>query len=194
VKGKTNNSNPFTPIFLYLKIYGDSMTSEKRRENIESILKKSNEPITATTLAKKFSVSRQVIVGDIALMRAAGLRISATPRGYIFDSDKENQICFTIACQHDNENMAKELYTIVDNGGIVFDVTVEHPVYGEISGELRISSRYEADMFLEKIKSNKAQPLMKLTGGIHLHKIKCNSENEKKRIIETLKHEQIILE
>lgn len=170
------------------------MTSEKRRENIESILKESTEPITATALAKKYSVSRQVIVGDIALMRAAGSKIFATPRGYILDSETNNQICFTIACQHNDEKMAKELYTIVDNGGTIFDVTVEHPVYGEISGELRISSRYEADMFLEKVNNNQAQPLMRLTGGIHLHKIKCNSESEKKRIIEMLKKEQIILE
>ncbi len=169
------------------------MTSEKRREKINIILKKSKEPITATALAKEFSVSRQVIVGDIALMRAAGLKISATPRGYILDSEADNQLSFTIACQHDNENMAKELYIIVDNGGTIFDVTVEHPVYGEISGELRISSRYEADMFLEKVKNNQAHPLMRLTDGIHLHKIKCNSENEKERIIDKLMEEQIIL-
>ncbi len=170
------------------------MNSEKRREQIELILKESTEPITATTLAKKFSVSRQVIVGDIALMRAAGSEISATPRGYIFEQDIDSLLSFTIACQHDNENMYKELYLIVDNGGTIIDVTVEHPVYGEISGELRISSRYEVDMFIEKIKANQAQPLMKLTGGIHLHKIKCNTENEKKRIIEALRKEQIVLE
>ncbi len=170
------------------------MTSDKRRENIELILQRSNEPITATALAKEFSVSRQVIVGDIALMRAAGLKISATPRGYIFDSEKESQICFTVACSHDIGNMEKELYAIVDNGGTAYDVTVEHPIYGQISGELRISSRYEADMFLKKIRSNVAQPLMKLTDGIHIHKIKCSSENEKKRIIEALKNEQIIME
>lgn len=170
------------------------MSSEKRRENIELILKRSNEPVTATALAKEFSISRQVIVGDIALMRASGMKISASPRGYILDSEIDNQICFTVVCNHDIDDMEKELYAIVDNGGTVFDVTVEHPVYSEISGELRISSRYEADMFLQKIRSNEAQPLMKLTDGIHIHKIKCNSENEKKRILEALEKEQIILE
>lgn len=171
------------------------MNSYERRENIESILKNNTEPITASALAKKFAVSRQIIVGDIALMRAAGLEISATPRGYVLNSKSEiSEDIFTIACCHDEENLAKELYVVVDNGGTIMNVTVEHPVYGEISGELRISTRYEADMFLEKIKNNEAQPLMILTGGIHLHTIKCKDEQTRNRIIEALKKDNIILE
>lgn len=170
------------------------MTSDKRREKIEDKLVRSKEPITATELAKKFSVSRQVIVGDIALMRAAGKKISATPRGYVLNIEPEEAATiFTIACRHDEENMETELYTVVDNGGTIMDVTVEHPIYGEISGELRISTRYEVDMFLEKIKNNEALPLMKLTGGIHLHKIKCKDELIRKRIIDALNNEKIIL-
>lgn len=182
-------------LLLYPNLNGDEMTSEERRENITSILKNNKEPITAAALAKKFSVSRQVIVGDIALMRASGQKISATPRGYVLNSEPEaDDNVFTIACLHDNDNMSKELYTIVDNGGTVLDVTVEHPIYGEISGELRISTRYDADMFLEKIKSNEAQPLMKLTGGIHIHRIKCGNEAAAHRIVEALKKENILLE
>lgn len=171
------------------------MNPEERRENLLSILNNSEEPIAATALAKKFSVSRQVIVGDIALMRAAGIKISATPRGYVLITEAEkNDNLFTIACSHDEDKMINELYAVVDNGGTVMDVTVEHPVYGEISGELHISTRYDVDIFLEKIKNNQAQPLMRLTGGIHLHTIKCNDEQSQKRIIEALKKENIILE
>lgn len=171
------------------------MTSEERRENIEYILKNSKDPVTATALAKKFSVSRQVIVGDVALMRAAGKKVFATPRGYVLNSEPETgDNVFTIACHHDNDDMDKELYIIVDNGGTILDVTVEHPVYGEISGELRISTRYDADMFLEKIKNNEAQPLMRLTGGIHIHRIKCKDGATSHRIIEALRKENILLE
>lgn len=171
------------------------MNSEERRENIELILKGASSPVTASVLAKKFSVSRQIIVGDVALMRAAGIKISATPRGYILDLGNQiKETVFTVACCHNNENMYKELYAVVDNGGTIINVIVEHPVYGEISGELYISSRYDADMFLEKIKSSEAQPLMRLTGGIHLHTIKCNNEKARKRIIYALKNEHIILE
>lgn len=170
------------------------MTAQERREEIEKLLKKSTESISATTLAKKFSVSRQIIVGDIALLRAAGLKISATPRGYIMNSTIENtDLIFTIACNHSKEDTAKELYTIVDNGGTILDVTVEHPIYGEIVGELRISSRYDVDLFLKKTENYKAQPLNKLTGGIHLHRIKCNNKEVMERIIHELKKEKILL-
>jgi len=178
-----------------MKIYGDEMTSEERREKIELILNNNKEPISATALSKKFSVSRQVIVGDIALMRAAGSKISATPRGYVLNHEPEDATnIFTIACLHDNDNMAKELYAVVDNGGTILDVTVEHPIYGEISGELRISTRYDADVFLEKIKNDEVQPLMRLTDGIHIHRIKCKDESSCRRIIEALKKENILLE
>ena len=170
------------------------MTSEERRLQIEEILNNNTEPITASALAKKFSVSRQVIVGDIALMRARGLKIYATPRGYISDREDESQCIFTVACCHDDNNMGAELYAVVDNGGTVQDVTVEHPIYGEIMGELRLKSRYDVDLFLKKVAENKVQPLMRLTGGIHLHTIKCRDEETKKRIIEVLKKENIALD
>nr|WP_300090728.1 transcription repressor NadR [Sedimentibacter sp.] len=171
------------------------MPSDERRKKIEKTLRNNTEPVSATALAKSFSVSRQVIVGDIALMRAAGIKISATPRGYVINS--ENDKCdndYTIACSHDDKNMAEELYAVVDNGGTLVDVTVEHPVYGQIVGELRISSRYDADLFMEKIKNNQAQPLSNLTGGIHLHTIRCRDEETLKRIKEALKKHNIILE
>ncbi len=170
------------------------MTSEDRRLEIEEILNNFTEPITASALAKRFSVSRQVIVGDIALMRAGGFKISATPRGYVLDKeDDDDEFVFTVACCHDDEKMKTELYAVVDNGGTVQDVTVEHPIYGEIIGELHLKSRYDVDLFLEKVAHNKVQPLMRLTGGIHLHTIKCKDEEAKRRIIEMLNKEQIIL-
>ncbi|MEL7646573.1 MAG: transcription repressor NadR [Sedimentibacter sp.] len=171
------------------------MISEERRKNIEKTLRNNTEPVSANALARQFSVSRQVIVGDIALMRAAGVKISATPRGYVINSDFEKtENTYTVACCHDDKNMIMELYAVVDNGGTVADVTVEHPVYGQITGELRISSRYDADLFMDKIKNNAAQPLMHLTGGIHLHTIRCADDQTFVRIREALKKENIICE
>jgi len=171
------------------------MTSEERRENIMLVLKSNLDPISATYLAKKLSVSRQIIVGDIALMRATGIKISATPRGYVLNvAVAINENVYTIACCHDDTNMAAELYAVVDNGGTLLDVTVEHPIYGQIVGQLHISSRYDADLFLKKVENNQAQPLMRLTGGIHLHTIKCSDEETFNRIIKALKKENIILE
>ncbi len=170
------------------------MTSEKRRVQIEKILNNNTEPVTASYFAKEFSVSRQVIVGDIALMRAGGLKISATPRGYILDREEDSKCVFTVACCHDDITLADELYAIVDKGGTVQDVIVEHPIYGEIIGELHIQSRYDVDLFLKKLKENKVQPLLRLTDGIHLHTIKCRDEESKNRIIDVLKSKKFILE
>ncbi|MDI9495677.1 MAG: transcription repressor NadR [Bacillota bacterium] len=170
------------------------MTSEERRKQIEEILSNNLDPVTASYLAKEFSVSRQVIVGDIAIMRAGGIKITATPRGYVLEREADNQVVFTVACCHDKKTLGEELYAIVDNGGLVRDVTVEHPIYGEIVGELQIGSRYDVDLFLKKVADNKVQPLSKLTDGIHLHTIKCKDAETKKRIINVLKAKNILLD
>lgn len=171
------------------------MTSTERRAQIERILNEETEAISGSTLAERFSVSRQVIVGDIALMRASGLKISATPRGYIMV--KENRTpknVYTIVCKHSDKNMAKELYAVVDNGGAVLDITVEHAFYGQIVGELQIFSRYDVDLFLEKIERNKAEPLSKLTGGIHLHTIEYKDKESLERILQALRKDEILIE
>ena len=64
----------------------NTLTTETRREKIKEMLQKTDHPVTASSLAEHFSVSRQIIVGDIALLRASGLQILATPRGYLMDS------------------------------------------------------------------------------------------------------------
>lgn len=171
------------------------MTSNERRIQIEIMLNESSEPITATTLAKSFSVSRQLIVGDIALMRASGLKILATPRGYVISKELINpKNIYTIVCNHSSKNMANELYHVVDNGGALLDVTVEHPIYGQIVAELQIFSRFDVDLFLKKIEKNSAQPLSTLTKGIHLHTIQCNDDDSYMRIIEALRKDKILLE
>jgi len=172
------------------------MDAAQRREGILEILKENSQPVSANVIASRFAVSRQIIVGDIALLRAANIAISATPRGYILidrngDTDK---IMRTIACRHNRDNLAEELYTIVDNGCGLIDVIVEHSIYGQISGQLHIFSRYDADCFLEKLKKDHAIPLSDLTGGVHLHTISCSSENAYERVLSELKAKGILFE
>lgn len=154
------------------------MDTEKRRNKIIETLKGSGGPVTASSLARQFSVSRQVIVSDIALLRAGGYPVTATPRGYVLnESTPEFPYAYTgiIACRHGSEDMKNELYTVVDYGGTVIDVTVEHSVYGQLSGLLHISSRYEADQFLSQV-GNHNRPLSDITGGIHIHHIGCRDK------------------
>lgn len=148
-----------------------------RREKIVNILRASDAAISATSLAAEFNVSRQIIVGDVALIRAQGIDINATPRGYVLASNDENIIRRTIVCCHSGEDMITELNTIVDFGCKVIDVIVEHPVYGQIVGQLQIASRYDVQQFVDRVKSQKAHSLSELTDGVHLHTIEVPSED-----------------
>ena len=75
------------------------MRAEERRQVILDMLQSSSQPVSATALAARFSVSRQIIVGDIAILRAGGAEISATPRGYVLPQATDG-ITRTIACRH----------------------------------------------------------------------------------------------
>lgn len=168
------------------------LNANERRDKIVKILRENTQPVSASALAKRLDVSRQVIVGDVALLRAADVQISATPRGYILEERTVRTDTYTIACRHSRENLAEELYTIVDNGGGLLDVTVEHPVYGQLSGQLRIFSRYDANKFLQKLDKSKAPPLSMLTNGIHLHTISCSTPEIYQRIEKALKEKEIL--
>ena len=147
----------------------------KRGAYILTALKQSDAPLTASSLAERLSVSRQIIVSDVAILRASGEDIIATPKGYILGTPAED-FPFTgmIVCRHSQEQLADELYTIVDLGGTVIDVTIEHAIYGELSGTLDLASRYDVDVFLAKVQEEEsAMPISTLTGGIHLHRIGC---------------------
>ena len=171
------------------------MNSAERREKIIELLKDSKQPVSAGSIAEKFHVSRQVIVNDIALLRAASKEIAATPRGYVLEKPGGTPGgTYTIACCHQNDLLPEELYTVVDNGGGLIDVIVEHPLYGQISGQLHIFSRYDVDCFLQKVKDYEAVPLSGLTGGVHLHTISCPNEEVFSRITASLREKKILLE
>lgn len=171
------------------------MDAGQRRQEILELLGQNEQPVSASTIANKFHVSRQIIVGDIALLRAANVAISATPRGYVLqDNAHSDEFVYTIACKHSQEDLLQELYTIVDNGGRLLDVIVEHAVYGQISGQLHIFSRYDADAFIEKLAKYDASPLLNLTNGVHLHTISCQSEEAYNRILTELKSKGFLFE
>lgn len=169
------------------------MQTQARRGAIETLLRQSATPMSATALASRFSVSRQIIVGDIALLRAAGANISATPRGYII-LPAASGVTRKIACQHGAQAMGAELNAIVDQGCTVVDVIVEHPIYGQLTGSLHLSSRYDVAQFLERCAQGGAQPLSNLTEGIHLHTLLCPDEASYGRVTETLGRLRLLLE
>ena len=167
------------------------MNAEQRREAILNILRRADQPLSATALAGTFSVSRQIVVGDIALLRAAGADISATPRGYVMQQGTTG-LFYKVATRHTAENMEAELNAMVDQGCTVVDVIVEHPIYGELTGALDLSSRYDVRQFIQR--SMETRPLSLLTEGIHLHTLSCPSEEAYLRVKEQLRSLGILLE
>ncbi len=159
------------------------MTAAERREKIRQMLCSSQEPLSATALANQLGVSRQVIVGDVALLRAAGEDITATARGYIVPTAEG--LTVQLACCHTARETTGELYAMVDCGCTVIDVVVEHPVYGQLTAPLQLSSRYDVDQYMERMTASAAQPLSLLTEGVHLHTLACPGQ----RALEHLKEQ-----
>lgn len=164
------------------------MDANERRIEIKRLLNLAEEPIKGTDLSEKLEVSRQVIVQDIAILRARGENILATPQGYLIPKIYErNKLIKTIACIHsNNEELEEELRLIVDLGGKVIDVIVEHPLYGEIKSQLQIGSRHDLNLFINSLNETKAEPLSSLTGGVHLHTIEVDDEKIFSKIKEKL--------
>lgn len=167
------------------------MNGENRRETLLRMLAEAQAPLAAGKLAKSLSVSRQIIVGDVALLRAQGTDIIATPRGYLL-SDKLTGVQERVACRHTREETRKELETLVDQGVEVVDVIVDHAVYGQLTGQLHLRSRYDVAEFMAQ--SEQAPPLSTLTGGVHLHTLRGESRESLERAKEALRKAGILLE
>lgn len=171
------------------------MDAWERRDKILSTLNKNKKPIKGTELSKIFKVSRQVIVQDIALLRARGEDILATPQGYIVPKVyKEDKLTKKIVCKHNGyDEIEDELRTIIDLGGKVVDVIVEHPLYGEIKSPLEISSRSDLKEFMDNIKKTQAEPLSSLTEGIHIHTIEVEDKKSFIKIKEELTRKKYLI-
>ena len=151
---------------------------QERREQILKILKNSDKPVAGTELAKQLGVSRQVIVQDIALLRAVNKNILSTNKGYLLFAEKEaDKACKRFyKVKHSADGMQQELYAIVDCGGRVLDVEVDHPIYGQIMADLIIHNRQDVDNFVREVKVFGTKPLSSLTEDIHYHTVEADSE------------------
>ncbi|MBX6773585.1 MAG: transcription repressor NadR [Chloroflexi bacterium] len=149
------------------------MTTEERRQAIKELLATARRPVPGRDLARIFDVSRQVVVQDIAVLRAAGVPIVATSRGYT-TPPVPGLHRSVVAVRHRPEQTAEELFLIVDQGVRVVDVIVEHPIYGELRGLLMHASREDVRAFLDLVRSRRAHLLSELTDGVHLHTLEAD--------------------
>ncbi|MBR0599565.1 transcription repressor NadR [Sinanaerobacter chloroacetimidivorans] len=170
------------------------MSGEERRKKIIELLKKNQEPISGGELSKLLGVTRQVIVQDIALLRAVNRNILSTTKGYLlyYQEDQKVNRCFMV--KHTNDQIEDELCTIVDAGGKILDVIVMHDIYGEISSDLIIKTRQDVADFISKLRNQQTVPLKELTGGVHLHTVEADSETMLDRIEMLLKSKGYLIE
>lgn len=164
------------------------MDTTQRRIEIEKRLLNTEIYLSGTMLAEEFNVSRQVIVQDIAILRAKGIPVIATPQGYMIAKAFSHEGIKKVikSTHHTLEELEEELQIIVDNGGSILDVIIEHDVYGEIKADLNITSKKEIKSFIKALSSSVSRPLSTVTNGVHFHTIQIRNEQDYADIIEEL--------
>lgn len=169
------------------------MEGKERRNQIIELLSQSDKPISGTEIAEKLGVSRQVIVQDIALLRATNKNILSTNKGYVLFGGK-TKATRTFHVSHSDEGMEAELLAIVENGGKILDVVVEHEIYGQITVDLIIQTRRDVREFMEKITaSDDVKPLKLLTNDEHYHTVEADREEDLDEIGRVLKEKGFLL-
>ncbi len=151
-----------------------ALIGQKRREQLINILKSTEQPVSGTDLARQLQVSRQIIVQDMALIRANGIDVLSTNRGYVIQKSEQASRVFKII--HTNEQVEDELNLFVDFGAKVENVFVYHKVYGVIKADMNIKSRRDVRKYIESIASGKSTNLMNLTSNYHYHTIVAEDE------------------
>jgi transcriptional regulator of NAD metabolism len=172
-------------------INGDA--GDRRRRRIVDWIRSRKGPVQGGDIAARFHVSRQCVVQDVAILRASGTEILATPQGYRLPENGSHSVRAILACRHNPSRTEEELQILVDHGLQVLDVMVEHPLYGELRGPLMIRSRVDLQDFLQNVKKTKAMLLLSLTGGVHLHTVEASREDLIERAKTQLRARGILL-
>lgn len=163
------------------------MNTAQRRTEILKLLQQEEKPVAARAMASQFGVSRQVIVQDMAVIRASTPGILSTTRGYVLQQDKDIACTREFKVRHGQEHAAEELNLIVDCGGRVKNISISHRVYGRVTAEMDIRSRQDVNEFVQAINSSHSSVLSSATSGYHYHLIEASSRERLDLIGEQLK-------
>ncbi len=161
------------------------MKAGERRTAIVNLLLSLDRPISGSSLAEEFGVSRQIIVQDISVLKGSGYDILSTHNGYVIQQTPLKERVFKV--YHTTEQTENELNIIVELGGTVVDVFVWHKVYGKVSAQLNIFSKLHIKQFIEGVRTGKSTELMNITGGYHYHTVRADSDEILDKIGEALK-------
>ena len=168
------------------------MKAHERRAEILSLIGNSQNPVAANFLSEKYSVSRQVIVQDIAILRAQGYGVISTNRGYVLGSGIVAERVFK--CRHTLQELVDESEVIISRGGKVEDICVNHRVYGKISARLELSTMRHAEELYRSLVTGASKPLMSVTDGYHYHTVSADSEEVLDQIENSLRKRGFLIE
>jgi len=168
------------------------MKASERRREILSFISNSDSPVPANALSEKFEVSRQVIVQDIAILRANGFDVTATNRGYVLNVKIQASRVFK--CRHTLNELVDEGALIIDAGGRIEDIFVNHRVYGRISARLDLYNRTHVEELFRSLVSGASKPLMSVTDGYNYHTVSADSEEILDNIEELLRKKGFLIE
>lgn len=168
------------------------MKAEKRRREILSLLGNTDNPIPANTLKERFKVSRQVIVQDIAILRVGGYDITSTNRGYVLNGKAQASRVFK--CRHTFDELVEEGALIIELGGKIEDIYVNHRVYGRISARLALHNRMHVEELYRSLVSGASKPLMSVTDGYHYHTVVADGEEILDEIESKLRERGFLIE
>lgn len=135
---------------------------------------RSQTPISGSALAAEFGVSRQIIVKDIAALKESGNDIIATTKGYILRKAPMPHRVFKVF--HRDDEIRRELESIVNAGGIIEDVFVWHKIYGKIAASLDLHTLEDVAEYITTLKSGRSGPLKNVTNGYHYHTVCAKSD------------------
>lgn len=166
------------------------MKTKQRRASIAAFLLSKTEAVPGASLSKSFGVSRQIIVQDIAALKAKGYEIRATHFGYVLQKSPLTERVFEVF--HTREKTEDELKLIVSLGGIVVDVYVWHKVFGKIRAELNLYDTAGIEAFISGVRDGTSVELMSLTGGHHYHTVCADSEQTLEQIAVALREQGYI--
>ncbi len=168
------------------------MKASQRRSEILSLIGNSQSPVSASFLSEKYSVSRQVIVQDVAILRAQGYGVISTNRGYVLDGDTGAERVFK--CRHTLQELTCEGEIILSRGGKIKDVFVNHRVYGKICARLDLSTMTHVEELYRSLVSGASKPLMSVTDGYHYHTVCAESEEALNAIEKNLREAGFLIE
>ena len=146
-----------------------ALTGSQRRKRILTMMRQSSQPLSGGALGRDTGA-----------------------RGYILNETKKAVRLFKVC--HTTEQISEELETIVDLGGSVEDVMVNHRAYGKMSAPLRIRNRRDVATLLDNLKTGKSTPLMNVTAGYHFHHVTADSQEILDEIEENLRQKHLLAE